>query len=72
MMGLASDKLRLAGQCYDMASVLGDFEHGGDVVGCWYWPPVCDVCPNYEVVDFQPQTLTTLDLGSVAYFYYLI
>ena len=27
----------------------------------WYWPPVREVCPNYEVVDFQPCTLTTTD-----------
>ena len=34
-----------------------------------YWPPVCEVCPNYEVVEFQPRTFTTPYLGSVAYFY---
>ena len=34
-----------------------------------YWPPVHEVCPNYEVVVFQPWKLTTLDLGSVAYCY---
>ena len=34
---------------------------------CRYWPPVREVCLNYEVVDFQPWTLTTPDLGSVAY-----
>ena len=33
------------------------------------WPPVHEVCPNYEVVMFQPQTGTPLDLGSVANFY---
>ena len=33
---------------------------------CWYWPPVREVCPNYEVAEFQPWTSTTLDLGSVA------
>ena len=36
---------------------------------CWYWPPVREFCPNCEVVEFQPQTLTTPDLGSVAYCY---
>ena len=36
---------------------------------CWYFPPVHRVCPNYEVVGFQLRTLTTPDLGSVAYFY---
>ena len=39
---------------------------------CCYWPPVCEVCPNYEVVEFQPRTLTTPDLGSVAYCYVLL
>ena len=23
-----------------------------------YWPPVRGVCPNYEVLDFQPWTVT--------------
>ena len=36
---------------------------------CWYWPPVREVCHNYEVVEFQPWTLTTPDLGSIAYCY---
>ena len=36
---------------------------------CWYWPPVYGVCPNCEVVEFQPRTLTTPDLGSVTYCY---
>ena len=36
---------------------------------CFYWPPVCEVNKNYEVVESQPHTLTTLDLGSVAYCY---
>ena len=36
---------------------------------CWYWPPVCEVCPYYEVVEFQYQTLTTPDLGYVTYCY---
>ena len=32
-----------------------------------YWPPFREVCPNYEVVKFQPPFLITPDLGSVAY-----
>ena len=36
---------------------------------CWYWPPVFEVSPNYEVVDFQPRKLTTTDLSSIAYCY---
>ena len=36
---------------------------------CWYCPPVREVFLNYEVVEFQPQTFTTLDLGSVTYCY---
>ena len=38
----------------------------------WYFQPVREVFLNYEVVDFQPQTLATPDLGSVAYCYSLI
>ena len=34
-----------------------------------YWPPVREVCPNYEVAMFQPSKLTTPDLGFVAYFF---
>ena len=34
-----------------------------------YWPQVREVFPNDEVVMFQPQTLTTMYLGSVAYCY---
>ena len=30
------------------------------------WPPVRAVCPNYEVVVFQPLTVTPPHLGSVA------
>ena len=30
-----------------------------------YWPLVCEVCPNYELVMFQPWTGISLDLGSV-------
>ena len=37
-----------------------------------YWPPVREVCPNYEVVEFQLWTLTTPDLGFFAYCYSLI
>ena len=29
------------------------------------WPPVREVCPNYELVVFQPQTMTPPHLGSV-------
>ena len=36
---------------------------------CCYLPPPHEVCLNYEVVVFQPWTLTTTDLGSVAYCY---
>ena len=36
---------------------------------CCYWPTFREVCPNYEVVVFQPRTLTTPDLSSVAYCY---
>ena len=36
---------------------------------CLYWPPVREVCPNYVVVEFQPRTINTTDLGSVAYCY---
>ena len=32
-----------------------------------YWPPVCAVLPNYEVVKFQSRSVTAPDLGSVAY-----
>ena len=36
---------------------------------CFFaWPPVREVFPHYEVVELQPRTLTTPDLGSVAYF----
>ena len=35
---------------------------------CCYWPPVHEVCLNYEVVEFQLWKLTTQDLGSAAYF----
>ena len=34
-----------------------------------YWPPVREIFPNHEVMIFQPRTLTTPDLGSVAYCY---
>ena len=40
-----------------------------DCCCCCYWPPVREVCLNYEVMDFQPRTLTTPDLGSVTYCY---
>ena len=33
-----------------------------------YCPPVCEYCPNYEVVVLQSQTLTTSDIVSVAHF----
>ena len=38
----------------------------------FYWPPVREVCPNYEVVMFQPRTGTPPDLGSVANCYVAI
>ena len=31
---------------------------------CFSRPPVCEVCPNYEVVVFQPCTVTPPHLGS--------
>ena len=31
------------------------------------WPPVRAVCPNYEVVVFQPLTVTPPHLGSVTH-----
>ena len=31
-----------------------------------YWPPVREVCPNYDAVMFQPRTVTPPQLGSVA------
>ena len=33
------------------------------------WPPVREVCLNYEVVFFQPWTVNPTHLGSVAYRY---
>ena len=39
---------------------------------CWYCAPVREVCPNFEVVGFQPRTLNTPDLGSFAYSYFLL
>ena len=37
------------------------------VCGCmWYRPSVRVMCPNHEVVVFQPQTVSTLDLCSVS------
>ena len=36
------------------------------------WPLVHEVCPNYEVVVFQPRTGTPLDLGSVSNCYVYI
>ena len=33
------------------------------------WPPVRELCPNHEVVVFQPQTGTSPDLGSITYCY---
>ena len=32
-----------------------------------YWPPVCSVWPNHDVVDFQLRSVNTLNLCSVAY-----
>ena len=39
-----------------------------DVIWC-NRPPVRDVCPNHEMVLFQPHTVTPPYLGSVAYRY---
>ena len=36
---------------------------------CCYWPPVCEVSPNCEVVEFQPHILPTPNLGYVYYWY---
>ena len=33
------------------------------------WPPVHEVCPNYEVAMFQPWTGTSLDLVSIDNYY---
>ena len=33
-----------------------------------YQPPACVVWQNHEVLDFQPRSVTTLILGSIAYF----
>ena len=41
----------------------------GTCVGVCYWPSVCEVFPNYEVVVYHLQTLTAPDLGYVTYFY---
>ena len=38
-----------------------------DICVC-YWPPVRVVCPNHEVLEFQPRIWTTSDLGSVDIF----
>ena len=38
----------------------------------FHWPPVCEVCPNDEVVMFQPWIGTPLDQGSVANCYVAI
>ena len=37
-----------------------------------YWPPVRAVLPNYEVVEFQPQSVTAPDLGYFVYWYVAI
>ena len=36
------------------------------------WPPGSEVCPNDEVVLFQPRTGTPTELGSIASFYIAI
>ena len=36
------------------------------------WPPLGEVCPNYEVVEFQPRTVTPPHIGSVDFRYILI
>ena len=41
---------------------------GGDVY-VWYRPLDCAVWPNYLVKLFQPRSVTTIDLGYVAYCY---
>ena len=33
---------------------------------CVFWPPARPVCPNHELVEFEPRTVTGPDLGSVA------
>ena len=42
------------------------------VVLLFSWPLVHEVCTDYEVVIFQPQTWTSMDLGSVANCYVAI
>ena len=32
--------------------------HGPLCMCVCYWPPVCGVCSNYEVVEFQPRKVT--------------
>ena len=39
------------------------------VVVVLHWPPVRAVWPNYELVEFQLQSVTALDLGSFSYCY---
>ena len=39
---------------------------------CWFLPQVCEGCPNYEVVVFQPCTFPTWHLGFVVYCQYFI
>ena len=44
------------------------FNNVNFTMGCvCYWPPICVVFLNHEVVVFQPRIVTTLDLGSFAY-----
>ena len=35
-----------------------------DLMLLCFWPPVRDLCPNYEVVIFQPRTVTPPHIGS--------
>ena len=48
------------------------YYNSGRLCCCCCWPPVRELCPNYEVVEFHPRTLTTPDLGSIAYCYTII
>ena len=50
---------------YGMGLTLHIFSEDINILAIWresvcvcYWPPVLGVCPNYEVVEFQPRKAT--------------
>ena len=45
-----------------------NYYYDGVIVFVINWPPVHAVWPNYEVLEFQPWSVTAPDLGSVAFF----